>query len=683
MAYNFDDDDDEMTSSRKEQNKKNSKTPVLDNFGRNLTKLAEEGKLDPVYGRQQEVKRVAQILTRRTKNNPIIIGSSGVGKTSIAMLLAQMIADKSAPRSLHNKQIIEVDMGSIVSGTKFRGQFEERIKAIIQEVTSNPSIILFIDEIHTIIGAGGASGSLDAANMIKPSLTRGDFQIIGSTTLDEYRMHIEKDPALDRRFQKVVLEPTSIEDTIKILNSIKDRYEDHHKVSYTEEAINACVKLTDRYINDRYLPDKAIDVLDEVGSKIHLELKAPSDIKNLEDKLNDIKKVKSVAVSKQQYEEAAKLRDEEKTINSHLTIENKKWETDLNTNRILVTEDMVADVVSAMSGIPVNKVNTADKKSLSNLQGKIEAKVIGQQEAVIATTKAIKRSRIGMKDNNKPISFMFIGNSGVGKTLLAKALAEELFDGRDSMIRFDMSEYTEKINVSKLIGAAPGYVGFEQGGKLTEAVRRKPYSVVLFDEIEKAHPDIYNIFLQVLDEGHLTDSHGIKVDFKNTLIIMTSNVGTRTVKQFGTGIGFDSSSSTKNNEKLATITKELNKQFSPEFLNRLDEIIFFKDLDSDNVSDILKIEILKVQKRVLGLGYELVLTQSALDFLAEKGYDIQNGARPIKRAIQNHVEDLLTEELVKDEDISVGSIFTVDYDKKTDSLKVKRKEGKISKKKIN
>lgn len=674
-------DDDNNLSPKKDNGKKTSKTPVLDNFGKNLTRLAEEGKLDPVYGRTDEVLRVAQILTRRKKNNPIIIGSSGVGKTSIAILLAQMIADKTAPRHLFNKQIIEIDMGSVVSGTKFRGQFEERMKAIIQEVSANTDIILFVDEIHTIIGAGGASGSLDAANMLKPALARGDFQIIGSTTLTEYRQHIEKDPALERRFQKVQLDPTSIEDTIKILNSIKDKYEDHHKVFYTEDAIDACVKLTDRYINDRFLPDKAIDALDEVGSKVHLNLKASDTIKKLEESILNIKKDKNEAVKAQKYEEAATLRDEERKINAQLADENRKWEIDLNTNRIVITEDMVADIVSKMSGVPVTKVNKEEKKSLSDLQNKLELKVIGQKDAVVAAAKAVKRSRTGIKDTDKPLSFMFIGNSGVGKTLLAKALAEELYEGRDSLIRFDMSEYTEKINVSKLIGAAPGYIGFDQGGQLTEAVRRKPYSVVLFDEIEKAHPDIYNIFLQILDEGHATDSHGVKVDFKNTIIIMTSNVGTRTVKQFGTGIGFDSSTVNKNTEKLATITKELNKQFSPEFLNRLDEIVFFKDLDADNVSDILKLEILKVQHRVSTLGYELVVTQAALDFLAIKGYDIQNGARPVKRAIQNHVEDLLSEELVRDVNITVGTVFTIDYDKKLDILNIKTKE--VKKKKTN
>lgn len=656
--YNEDEDDD--SSNKKEPKGSKSKTPVLDQFGKNLTTLAAEGKLDIIYGRDKEVARVAQILTRRTKNNPIIIGASGVGKTSIAMLLAQNIVNKTAPRHLHNKQIIEVDMGSIVSGTKFRGQFEERMKSIIAEVVSNSDIILFIDEIHTIIGAGGSSGSLDAANMLKPALTRGGFQIIGSTTLNEYRL-IEKEGGLERRFQKVQLEPTSIEDTIKILNAIKGKYENHHKVVYTEEAIKACVSLTDRYINDRFLPDKAIDALDEVGSKVHLNLQTPNKIKEIENKLVEVNQLKIDSVKKQIYEDAGKYRDEERQLRIKLEVENKAWEESINVDRISITEDMVADVISAMANVPITKVNTVEKKSLANLQNRLENRVIGQLDAVIAASKAVKRSRTGVKDANKPLSFMFIGNSGVGKTLLAKALAEELFEGKKSLIRFDMSEYSEKINVSRLIGAAPGYVGFEQGGQLTEEVKRKPYSVLLFDEIEKAHPEVYNLFLQILDEGQLTDSNGVRVNFKNTIIIMTSNVGTRVVKDFGSGIGFGTDNISKSaNENISTINKELKKKFAPEFLNRLDEIVYFKDLDKENVREVMKIELSIVIDRVAELGYKLVVTDSALSFLSDVGYTTENGARPAKRAIQTYVEDLLAEELIINENVKKDSQFTID-----------------------
>lgn len=691
MGYADDDDEEGDYFSRKDQPKKKdgekeSKTPFLDQFGKDITKMAAEGKIDPVYGRTKEVERMSQILTRRRKNNPIVVGESGTGKSSLVYALAQKIIIKKCPRPLFGKRIIELDMGTLVSGTKFRGQFEERIKAIIDEVTKNTNVILFIDEIHTIIGAGGSSGSLDAANMIKPALARGDFQCIGATTLNEYRTSIEKDGALERRFQKIVIEPSSVEDTIKILDSIKDRYEEHHNVRYSPEAINACVMLTNRYITDRFLPDKAIDALDEAGSRTHLLSidVTPKHILDLEAQSAALDEQKQLLVKKQRYEDAAKARDDGKELKVRLEQETKIWEESLKENKTEITEQMVAEVVSIMSGIPVTKVTSEDKKTLSNLEGELLGKVIGQADAVTKVAKAVKRSRSGLKDTDKPSSFLFIGESGVGKTLLAKILAENLFDGKDSITRIDMSEYMEKINVSRLIGAAPGYVGHDEGGQLTEAVRRKPYSVVLLDEIEKAHPDVFNLFLQVLDEGMLTDSLGRKVDFKNTIIIMTSNVGVRQLKDFGTGIGFDTSAKTANKSEDAkkVIEVQLKKLFPPEFLNRVDEVVYFKPLDKVDISKVLEIELSKLYKKVENLGYKITLSTKAKDFLISKGYTQENGARPLKRVIQSQLEDLIAEELISKEPVK-ESILNIDckdgvelYIKSTTSPKKKASKKK-------
>ena len=653
------------------KSKVKSKTPVLDNFGRDLTAYAIQGKLDPVVGREKEIERVSQILSRRKKNNPLLIGEPGVGKSAIAEGLALRIIEKKVSRILYNKRVVTLDLASIVAGTKYRGQFEERMKAVMNEIEKNNDIILFIDEIHTIVGAGGATGSLDASNMFKPALARGEIQCIGATTLDEYRQYIEKDGALERRFQKIIVQPTNIEETIDILKNIKDKYESHHNVNYTDEAIIACVRLTERYISDRFLPDKAIDALDEAGSRVHItNMDVPDDIVKLEKELENVRLDKNAVVKKQKYEEAAKLRDDEKRIEKELLIAQEKWQEDLKKHRETVTEDDISEVVSMITGIPVNKIAKAELNQLSSLENKIQGRVIGQEEAVKKVVKAIQRNRAGIKDPNKPIgSFIFLGQTGVGKTQLAKVLSDELFNGVDSLIRIDMSEYMEKFAVSRLIGAPPGYIGYEEGGQLTEKVRRKPYSVILLDEVEKAHPDVFNMLLQVLDEGVLTDSLGRKVDFKNTVIIMTSNIGAREVKDFGNGVGFGTESlkaqESKNIRK--TIEKSLKKAFSPEFLNRVDEIVVFNSLNKEDLKKIIEIEINLLLKRTKEIGYNISISKKAIDFICEKGFDKKYGARPLKRAIQKYVEDLLAEEIVKTQ-LSLGDTIKIDWDGKSKSL---------------
>ncbi|KOS05346.1 Clp protease ClpC [Flavobacterium akiainvivens] len=640
---------------------KKSKTPVLDNFGRDLTELAEEGKLDPVVGREKEIERVSQILSRRKKNNPLLIGEPGVGKSAIAEGLALRIIQKKVSRILFNKRVVTLDLASLVAGTKYRGQFEERMKAVMNELEKNDDIILFIDEIHTIVGAGGATGSLDASNMFKPALARGEIQCIGATTLDEYRQYIEKDGALERRFQKVIVEPTSVAETITILNNIKNKYEDHHNVIYTDEAIEACVKLTDRYMSERFLPDKAIDALDEAGSRVHItNIDVPKQILDLERKLEEVRELKNSVVKKQKYEEAAKLRDDEKRIEKDLAIAQEQWEEDSKNNRVTVTEDNVADVVSMMTGIPVNRIAQTESNKLAKLPELIKGKVIGQDEAVQKIAKSIQRNRAGLKDPNKPIgSFIFLGQTGVGKTQLAKVIAKELFDSEDALIRIDMSEYMEKFAISRLVGAPPGYVGYEEGGQLTEKVRRKPYCVVLLDEIEKAHPDVFNMMLQVLDDGFLTDSLGRKIDFKNTIIIMTSNVGARQLKDFGQGVGFGTSAkkSQADEHTKGVIEAALKKTFAPEFINRIDDIIVFNALEKEHIDQIITIELQKLYARIKDLGYNIQLSQKATDFIAEKGFDKQYGARPLKRAIQKYVEDVLAEEIITSKISSGDEIF--------------------------
>ena len=658
---------------------KKSKTPVLDNFGRDLTELAEEGKLDPVVGREKEIERVSQILSRRKKNNPLLIGEPGVGKSAIAEGLALMIIKKKVSRILFNKRVVTLDLASLVAGTKYRGQFEERMKAVMNELEKNDDIILFIDEIHTIVGAGGATGSLDASNMFKPALARGEIQCIGATTLDEYRQYIEKDGALERRFQKVVVEPTSVEETITILNNIKAKYEDHHNVIYTPEAIEACVKLTSRYMTDRFLPDKAIDALDEAGSRVHItNIDVPKQILELERQLEDVRVKKNEVVKKQKYEDAAKLRDDEKKIEKDLAIAQEKWEEDSKNNRVTVTEDNVADVVSMMTGIPVNRIAQTESNKLAKLPELIKGKVIGQDEAVGKIAKSIQRNRAGLKDPNKPIgSFIFLGSTGVGKTQLAKVLAKELFDSEDALVRIDMSEYMEKFAISRLVGAPPGYVGYEEGGQLTEKVRRKPYCVVLLDEIEKAHPDVFNMMLQVLDDGHLTDSLGRKIDFRNTIIIMTSNVGARQLKDFGSGVGFGTTAKTSQAEEHAkgVIENALKKAFAPEFLNRIDDVIVFNPLDKEDIDKIIDIEMAKLYDRVKDLGYDLRLSEKAKDYIAEKGFDKQFGARPLKRAIQKYVEDALAEEIITSKIHEGDEIFMdLDEEKSELTIQVKTKE---------
>jgi len=658
---------------------KKTKTPVLDNFGRDLTRLAEEGNLDPVVGRQKEIERVSQILSRRKKNNPILIGEPGVGKSAIAEGLALRIIQRKVSRILFNKRVVSLDLASLVAGTKYRGQFEERMKALVNELEKNDDIILFIDEIHTIVGAGGATGSLDASNMLKPALARGEIQCIGATTLDEFRTNIEKDGALERRFQKVMVEPTSVEETIQILQNIKDKYEDHHNVVYTDDAIKACVTLTNRYMTDRFLPDKAIDAMDESGSRIHItNIVVPKEILQLEEQLEKIREDKTAAVNGQKYEEAARLRDDEKRVESMLQTEQKKWDETSKMNREIVTEDNVAEVVSMMTGIPVNRVAEAESKRLNDLPILIKGKVIGQDEAVSKVVKAIQRNRVGLKDPNKPIgSFIFLGQTGVGKTQLAKVLAMELFDSEDALVRIDMSEYMEKFAVSRLIGAPPGYVGYEEGGQLTEKIRRKPYAVVLFDEIEKAHPDVFNMLLQILDEGHITDSLGRRIDFRNTILIMTSNIGSRQLKDFGAGVGFGTASKNSQVDQNAksVIENALKKSFAPEFLNRIDDVVIFNPLEIEDIHLIIDIELSKLSKRIDDLGYKLVLTKEAKDYIAEKGFDKQYGARPLKRAIQKYVEDALAEEIVTSKLKEGDSIF-MELDKDKNELTIKITKGK-------
>ncbi|MDW8302420.1 MAG: ATP-dependent Clp protease ATP-binding subunit, partial [Bacteroidia bacterium] len=644
---------------------KNSKTPVLDNFGRDLTKAAEEGKLDPIIGREKEIERVAQVLSRRKKNNPVLIGEPGVGKTAIAEGLALRIVQKKVSRVLFNKRVVTLDLASLVAGTKYRGQFEERMKAIMAELEKAPNVILFIDELHTIVGAGGASGSLDASNMFKPALARGEIQCIGATTLDEYRQYIEKDGALDRRFQKIIVEPTTVEETLQILNNIKQKYEEHHNVIYTPEAIEACVKLSERYITDRFLPDKAIDVLDEAGSRVHLSnIQVPKIIEEIEKQIEEVKEKKTQVVKSQRFEEAAKLRDEEKKLMEALEKAKLKWEEDSKNIKHIVTAEDVAQVVSMMTGIPVTKVAMAESQKLLNMPNELKSKIIGQDEAVIKLCKAIQRTRAGLKDPKKPIgSFLFLGPTGVGKTELAKELARYLFDSEDALIRIDMSEYMEKFAVSRLIGAPPGYVGYEEGGQLTEKVRRKPFSVVLLDEIEKAHPDVFNILLQVLDDGILTDSMGRKVDFKNTVIIMTSNIGAREIKNFGRSIGFapeDKEKEAQQDNVKRTIQSALRKVFAPEFLNRIDDVIIFNPLQKEHIIQIIDIALSKMFKRLEALNYKIEVTHAVKEFLAEKGYDPQYGARPLNRAIQKYLEDPIAEEILK-ANLKEGDLLKVDY----------------------
>ena len=678
------DDDDDVDDSFKQKKNQGgtSKTPILDSYSRDLTKLAEEGKLDPIVGRMKEIERVSQILSRRKKNNPILIGEPGVGKSAIAEGLALKIVQRKCSRVLFNKRIVTLDLASMVAGTKYRGQFEERIKALMGELEKNPDVILFIDEIHTMIGAGGASGSLDASNMFKPALARGEIQIIGATTIDEYRKHIEKDGALERRFQKVMVEPASVDETLEILGNIKDKYESHHNVNYTEEAIKACVDLTSRYMSDRFLPDKAIDALDEAGSRVHISnIVVPKDVTDIEQKLIDIKDKKQEVVKGQRYEEAAKLRDVEKQLQKQLEDARRKWDEDTKENRQTVTEENVAEVVSMMTGIPLQKVSQNENKKLAMMQEKMQGKVIGQDDAIQKVVKAIQRGRVGLKDPNRPIgSFIFLGPTGVGKTELAKQLAKYLFDSEESLIRVDMSEFMEKFAVSRLIGAPPGYVGHDEGGQLTEKVRRKPYSVILLDEIEKAHPEVFNLLLQVLDDGQLTDSMGRKVNFKNTIIIMTSNTGSRKLKDFGTGVGFNTKSreGIKSVEEKSVVEKELKKTFAPEFLNRIDDIITFNSLEREEITKIITLEVDKLKNRVKDLEYELELTQGALDVIVENGFDPQYGARPLKRAIQRYVEDVLTEEIIANNP-DKGSKLILDYNQEEDKMIVQIK--KPSKKK--
>ncbi len=653
---------------------KKSKTPVLDNFGRDLTVMAEDGKLDPVVGREKEIQRVSQILSRRKKNNPLLIGEPGVGKSAIAEGLALRIVQRKVSRILFNKRVVTLDLASLVAGTKYRGQFEERMKAVMNELEKNEDIILFIDEIHTIVGAGGATGSLDASNMFKPALARGEIQCIGATTLDEYRQYIEKDGALERRFQKVIIEPTTVEETIEILNNIKGKYEEHHNVEYTQEAIEACVKLTNRYMTERFLPDKAIDALDEAGSRVHItNINVPAQILELEKKLEDVKATKNSVVKKQKYEEAATLRDDEKRLEKELAVAQEIWEEETKLHKEIVTEDNVADVVSMMTGIPVNRVAQTESNKLAKLPELIKGKVIGQDEAVSKVVKAIQRNRAGLKEPNKPIgSFIFLGQTGVGKTQLAKILANELFDSEDALIRIDMSEYMEKFAISRLVGAPPGYVGYEEGGQLTEKIRRKPYAVVLLDEIEKAHPDVFNMLLQVLDDGYLTDSLGRKIDFRNTIIIMTSNIGARKLKDFGQGVGFGTSAKeaqAADNSK-SIIENALKKAFAPEFLNRIDDVVVFNTLEKEDINKIIDIELVKLMDRIKALGYTLKLSKKAKDYIADKGFDKQYGARPLKRAIQKYIEDTLAEEIINSK-ISEGDKIIMDLDSKSNELKIK------------
>jgi ATP-dependent Clp protease ATP-binding subunit ClpC len=648
-----------------------SKTPVLDNFGRDITRMAEMGSLDPIVGREKEIERVSQILSRRKKNNPILIGEPGVGKTAIVEGLALRIVQRKVSRVLFDKRVISLDLAALVAGTKYRGQFEERMKAIMNELEKNRDVILFIDELHTIVGAGGASGSLDASNIFKPALARGELQCIGASTLDEYRMYIEKDGALDRRFQKVVIDPPSVDDTIQILNNIKSKYEEYHNVNYDQDAIDACVKLSDRYVTDRLLPDKAIDVMDEVGARVHLKnINVPQNITELEKKIEDVKTEKNKVVKSQKFEEAASLRDTEKRLQEELEKAKSEWEEESKHKRFPIGEEDIAEVISMMTGIPVKRMVQAETEKLRRMSEDMKGMVIGQDEAIQKVVKAIQRNRVGLKDPRKPIgTFIFLGPTGVGKTELARSLARHMFDSDESLIRIDMSEYMEKFTVSRLIGAPPGYVGYEEGGQLTERVRRKPYSVILLDEIEKAHPDIYNILLQVLDDGQLTDGLGRKVDFKNTLIIMTSNIGVRQLKDFGTGVGFTTASKLENEEEAnkAVIEKALKKTFSPEFLNRIDDVVIFNSLSRDNIFHIIDVLMKGVMKRLTNLGFTMELTEKAKNFLADKGYDVQFGARPLHRAIQKYLEDPLAEEILNMQ-VKAGDVLIADADEENTKL---------------
>ena len=661
-----------QSSAQTSQKKPNNDTPALDSFGTDMTRAAEEGKLDPVVGREKEIERLAQILSRRKKNNPILIGEPGVGKSAIVEGLARRIVEKKVSRILFDKRVIALDMTSVVAGTKYRGQFEERIRAILNELKKNPNIILFIDEIHTIIGAGSAAGSMDAANMLKPALARGEIQCIGATTLDEYRQSIEKDGALERRFQKVLVEPTTMDETLQILKNIKEKYEEHHNVNYTDAALEACVKLTERYVTDRNFPDKAIDALDEAGSRVHLtNISAPKEIEEQEKLIDEMRANKNEAVRLQNFELAASFRDREKQCMEQLEVMKNEWEAKLKENRETVDAEQIADVVSMISGVPVQRMAEADSIKLKGMRSELLAKVIGQDKAVDTLVRAIQRSRVGLKDPNKPIgTFLFLGPTGVGKTHLAKELAVQMFGSADAIIRIDMSEYMEKFTVSRLVGAPPGYVGYEEGGQLTEKVRRKPYSIVLLDEIEKAHPDVFNLLLQVMDEGRLTDSYGRTVDFKNTVIIMTSNIGTRQLKEFGKGIGFTAQMRTDDKEhSRSVITKALNKSFAPEFINRLDEIITFDQLDVEALTRITELELKGLYQRIENVGYKLVIDDDAKRYVASKGYDVQFGARPLKRSIQNNLEDGLAELIINEAPVA-GDTLHVVLDKDNDKLRM-------------
>jgi len=663
----------EFSNAGKRPSESKSKTPVLDNFGRDITRAAEEDRLDPIVGRELELQRIAQVLSRRKKNNPILIGEPGVGKSAIAEGLALRIVKRKVSRALFNKRIISLDLASLVAGTKYRGQFEERMKAVLNELEKNPDIILFIDEIHTIVGAGNASGSLDASNMFKPALARGDLQCIGATTLDEYRQYIEKDGALERRFQKVLVDPTSPEETLEILNNIKEKYEDHHLVKFTDEAIDACVSLTTRYISDRYLPDKAIDAMDEAGARVHISnINVPQNIIDIETQIEEARKKKIAAINSQKFEEAADLRDTERKLQETLEQEKRKWEEEAKINRQTVNDEHVAEVVAMMTGIPVKRIAKNEGERLIHMEEELEHSVIGQQDAIRKVVKAIRRNRAGLKDPNKPIgSFIFLGPTGVGKTHLAKILAKYLFDTEDALVRIDMSEYMEKFAVSRLIGAPPGYVGFEEGGQLTEKIRRRPYSIVLLDEVEKAHPDVFHLLLQVLDDGVLTDSFGRRVDFKNTIIIMTSNIGSRQLKDFGQGVGFATSAKQASTSEHArsVIENALKKAFAPEFLNRIDDVVIFDSLEREDIHKIIDIELKHLYDRVIKMGYRINITEAAKDFIAEKGWDAQFGARPLKRAIQKYIEDALAEEIIKTK-IKPDDMILVDYNPEKEEITI-------------
>ncbi len=664
----------ESSKASAKQGEAKSNTPVMDNFGRDLTRMAEENRLDPIVGREKELERIAQILSRRKKNNPILIGEPGVGKSAIAEGLAIRIVNRNVSRALFGKGIFTLDLASVVAGTKYRGQFEERMKAILNELEKHPEIILFIDEIHTIVEAGNASGSLDASNMFKPALARGEIQCIGATTLDEYRQHIEKDGALERRFQKIIVEPTSPEETFSILQNIKERYEDHHLVKYTDEALKACVLLTNRYMSDRYLPDKAIDALDEAGARVHItHMNVPQNIIDIEAKIEIAKTKKKEAISKQKFELAAELRDSEKKLTEELSRAKIQWEQNSQINREIVGEEEVAQVVAMMTGVPVQRIAQNESDKLMNMENELANSVIGQDAAIKKVVKAIRRNRAGLKDPNKPIgTFIFLGPTGVGKTFLAKMLAKSMFDAADTLIRIDMSEYMEKFAVSRLVGAPPGYVGYQEGGQLTEKVRRKPYSIILLDEIEKAHPDIFHLLLQVLDDGQLTDSFGRRVDFKNTIVIMTSNIGSRQLKEFGTGVGFNTAAKQKDkfSNNSSVIENALKRTFAPEFLNRIDDVIIFESLEREDIHKIIDIELRGLYERIAQMGFKIKVSEKAKDFLLEKGWDPNFGARPLKRAIQKYIEDELAEEIIKSK-LMEGDSIQVDFDKKTELLKVK------------